>query len=80
MPESSTPPDPANDPSSDEKRPQDSLGVNIFAYLLSGVILFGGIGWLLDRWLGTSFIVGFGVIGGTALSLYLVWVRYGSAR
>lgn len=87
MPTSSTPPDPARRPASgskdlpdDEKRPQDSLGTNIFAYLLSGVVLFGGLGWLLDRWLDTSFIVAIGMLGGTALSLYLVWVRYGSGR
>ena len=26
----------------------------VISYLLSGVIFYGGIGWLLDRWLGIS--------------------------
>jgi ATP synthase protein I len=48
---------------------------SIIAYLLSGAIVFGGIGWLVDRWLGTQFIVAIGLMLGVALSLYLVNVR-----
>lgn len=48
------------------------------AYLISGPLLYGGLGWLLDRWLGTTFLVGVGIVGGMALSLYLIWFRYGS--
>ena len=49
-----------------------------FAYLLSGPLLYGGAGWLLDHWLGTSFLLPVGIIGGMALSVYLIWFRYGS--
>ncbi len=49
-----------------------------FAYLLSGPLLYGGGGWLLDRWLGTSFLLPVGIVGGMALSVYLIWFRYGS--
>ena len=28
-----------------------------FSYLVAGVFLYGGLGWLADRWLGTSFLV-----------------------
>ncbi len=48
------------------------------AYLLTGPLVYGGLGWLLDRWLGTSFLVGVGIVAGMALSLYLIWFRYGS--
>lgn len=51
---------------------------SIVAYLLSGMLLWGGAGWLLDRWLGTSFLVLVGLLIGVALSLYLVYVRLGS--
>ncbi|MDN5796159.1 MAG: AtpZ/AtpI family protein [Intrasporangium sp.] len=50
----------------------------VVAYLLSGPLFYGGLGYLLDRWLGTSWIVGVGMVGGMALSLYLVWFRYGT--
>lgn len=48
------------------------------AYLISGPAIYGGIGWLLDVWLGTSWLVGVGIVAGMALSLYLVWFRYGN--
>jgi hypothetical protein len=49
-----------------------------FAYLLSGPLLYGGAGWLLDHWLGTAFLLPVGIVGGMALSIYLIWFRYGS--
>jgi F0F1-type ATP synthase assembly protein I len=48
------------------------------AYLISGPLIYGGIGFLLDHWLGTNWIVGVGIVGGMVLSLYLIWFRYGS--
>ncbi len=51
----------------------------IVAYLLSGMLLWGGAGWLLDRWLGTSFLVLVGLLVGTALAIYLIYVRLGSS-
>lgn len=38
-----------------------------------GVIVYGGIGYLLDRWWGTSFIVAIGVVFGAALGIYTVY-------
>ena len=43
-----------------------------------GPAMFGAIGWGLDPWLGTSWLVAVGIVGGMALSLYLVWFRYGT--
>ena len=51
---------------------------NVVSYLISGPAMFGGIGWALDSWLGTSWLVAVGILGGMALSLYLVWFRYGT--
>ena len=31
-----------------------------------------------DHLLGTSWLVGAGIVGGMALSLYLIWFRYGT--
>ena len=49
----------------------------IIGLLLSGVIAWGGIGWLLDRWLGTSLFLPIGILVGAAGSVYLVIRRYG---
>ena len=48
------------------------------ANLLTGPAVYGGLGWLLDRWLDTSWIAVLGICGGMALSLYLIWFRYGT--
>ncbi len=51
---------------------------SIVAYLLSGMLIWGGAGWLLDRWLETSFLVLVGLLLGTALAIYLIYIRLGS--
>jgi ATP synthase protein I len=45
--------------------------------MVAGVLAWGGIGWLLDRWLGTSFLVAVGIIVGMAGAFYLIIKRYG---
>ncbi|KHL18483.1 putative F0F1-ATPase subunit (Ca2+/Mg2+ transporter) [Mumia flava] len=37
-----------------------------------GVLVYGAIGYLLDRWWETSFMVAIGVIVGAALGIYTV--------
>jgi hypothetical protein len=51
---------------------------NALAYVLAGPLTFGPVGWGLDHLLGTSFLLPLGILAGMALSLYVVWVRYGS--
>lgn len=58
---------------------QTSLATDVLAYLLAGPLGFGGIGHLLDLWLGTGFLLPVGLVGGMALSLYLIWLRYGTS-
>jgi F0F1-type ATP synthase assembly protein I len=48
----------------------------VVSYLLAGVILYGGIGWLVDLWLGTRAFVGVGIVVGAAAGVWLVWLRY----
>ncbi len=47
-----------------------------FGYLVSGVLLYGLIGWLFDRWLGTSFLVAVGILLGAVLGTYQTWMRF----
>ena len=46
-----------------------------FGYLTSGVAMYGVLGWLLDRWLGTSFLVAVGILVGAGLGLYMTISR-----
>ncbi|WP_067910631.1 AtpZ/AtpI family protein [Actinomadura rubrobrunea] len=66
------------DPESDaDHRAFANAAWSIPSYLLSGMAVYGGLGWLLDRWLGTSALLPIGVVVGLALALYLVYHRYG---
>lgn len=48
----------------------------VISYLLAGVLLYGGLGWLLDLWLGTRGFVAGGIVLGAAGGIVLVWLRY----
>lgn len=47
-----------------------------FGYVVSGVFLYGALGWLLDRWLQTSFLVAVGILLGAALGIFQTWARF----
>lgn len=47
-----------------------------FGYLVSGVLIYGLIGWALDRWWGTSYLVAVGILIGAGLGIYLTWTRF----
>jgi ATP synthase protein I len=48
-----------------------------FGYVTSGVALYGFVGWLLDRWWGTGFMVAIGILAGAALGIYMTFGRFG---
>ncbi|MDI9628795.1 MAG: hypothetical protein QM286_09660 [Acidobacteriota bacterium] len=54
-------------------------GMAILSYLLAGIGLYGGLGWLGDRFWQTSFLLPVGMILGMGISIYVVIKRYGSA-
>lgn len=55
-------------------------GYRVVAYLLSGLLIYGGLGWLGDRFLHTTFLLPVGIVVGTALSVILIIRRYGQVR
>lgn len=77
-PPPSGPPGGPDDPQRDADRRDAEMYTKVVGYLLAGPLFYGAIGWGLDRWLGTSFLLPIGILGGVALSLYLIWFRYGS--
>jgi F0F1-type ATP synthase assembly protein I len=46
--------------------------------MISGMAVWGGAGWLLDRWLDTRAFLPVGIILGMAAAIYIVVKRYGS--
>jgi F0F1-type ATP synthase assembly protein I len=45
------------------------------SYLVAGVLFYGALGWLLDQWLGTRFLVAAGVLLGGGLGTYMMVVQ-----
>lgn len=70
---------PDRSPAQGEAGPSSDPGATVIAYLLSGPLTFGGLGWALDAWLNTSFFIVVGLLAGLGLAFYLVWIRYGKA-
>jgi ATP synthase protein I len=51
---------------------------NVIATLLAGMLVWGGLGWLGDRWLDTGrLLTAIGILVGTAGGIYVVYIRYG---
>ena len=76
-----SPPDPA-DPTGDEaardaarKESNDAWAAT--SLLISGVVVWGGAGYLLARWLDAPLLTMVGLLVGTATALYGIWFRYG---
>jgi F0F1-type ATP synthase assembly protein I len=46
--------------------------------MISGMAVWGGAGWLLDRWLDTRVFLPVGIILGMATAVYMVVVKYGA--
>lgn len=45
--------------------------------LVSGMLTWGGVGYLIDRWLDLRFFLPVGMVVGMGASIYVVYRRYG---
>lgn len=48
-----------------------------FGLMLSGVIIWGGAGYLVSRWTHHEVFTMLGLLLGTSTALYGIWIRYG---
>jgi len=72
------------DATRDAPRSQHSLkldgmneGMRVLSYLISGVLMYGFLGWLGDHFLGTSFLLPIGIVAGAALGCFVIIRRFG---
>jgi ATP synthase protein I len=56
--------------------PRESDGWQILSYMLGGMTLYGGIGWLVGRWTGITLLFPLGMILGIGLSVALIIFRF----
>ena len=66
------------DPTSSEGSvtPSVNEGWTVLSHLLSGIFVFGGLGWGLDALLGTRWFLLVGLLAGGAASFALIYIRY----
>jgi len=55
-------------------------GLRIVAEMMAGMLLYGGLGFLGDRYWGLNVLLPIGLLLGFGLSVYLVIKRYGGAE
>ncbi len=56
--------------------PRDDDAWAVLSRLIGGIVVWGGIGWLVDRWTGhQALFLPIGIVVGIAAALYLVWVN-----
>ena len=60
-----------------EKSAGMDVGMRVLSYLIAGVALYGFLGWLGDRFLGTGFLLPIGIVVGAALGCYVIIRRFG---
>jgi ATP synthase protein I len=75
------------DPTQDQPRSQwgeQSAGLNqgmrVLSYLIGGVVLYGLLGWVGDRYFHTTFLLPVGIVGGAALAIYVIIRRFGQVE
>jgi F0F1-type ATP synthase assembly protein I len=52
-------------------------GMRVLSYLIAGVLVYGGLGWAGDHFLGTHFLLPIGIVLGAAGGCYVIIRRYG---
>ena len=56
----------------------EGVAWSIIGTLLAGILVWGGIGYLLDRWIGLHGVcTAIGMVIGASGAFYLIYVRYG---
>jgi ATP synthase protein I len=61
-----------------EKSAGMDIGMRVLSYLIGGVALYGFLGWLGDRFLGTGFLLPTGIVLGAGLGCYVIIRRFGA--
>jgi F0F1-type ATP synthase assembly protein I len=70
-------PEPSNDDGPRARRRAENDAWGAFGLMVSGVVVWGGAGYLLARWTGHELFTLGGLLLGMGAALYGVWFRYG---
>ena len=63
-------------PGQEPPAPREADGWQILSYMLGGMILYGGIGWLAAHFTGIAWLFPIGMILGIGLSVAMIIFRF----
>ena len=66
----------ARDPEQEPRIVRESDGWQILSYMLGGMILYGGVGWLISHFTGIAILFPIGMILGIGLSVAMIIFRF----
>lgn len=55
-------------------------GLAVLSTMISGMVVFGGIGWSLDRWWDARLWTPIGLVLGISLGIYAIVMRFGRSQ
>jgi len=70
---------PQNQPqhsSADQPQLREHDGWRVLSYLLGGMLIYGGLGWLIGHWTGISVLFPLGMILGIGLGIATIAFRF----
>ena len=67
---------PGGRPERPQHRPREADGWQILSYMLGGMILYGGIGWVVAHFTGIAVLFPVGMILGIGLAVAMIIFRF----
>jgi len=63
-------------PEPEQSPPRADEGWRVLSRMIAGMVLYGGIGWLVGHWTGISILFPLGMLFGLVLSLVMIILRF----
>jgi ATP synthase protein I len=63
-------------PTPEQPPPRADEGWRVFSRMIAGMVLYGGVGWLIGRWTGISILFPLGMLLGVVLSVLAIIFRF----
>jgi ATP synthase protein I len=54
-----------------------NAGWSIFGYMISGMVFYGGVGWLIGHWTHHPLLFPLGTLAGVGVGVFAVIYKYG---
>ncbi len=56
---------------------EQNAGWSVFSYLISGMVVYGAIGWLVGHWTHLPLLFPLGMLAGLGVAILLIVLKYG---